>query len=92
MPLVCPIHASDFKRLEAKFIHGNKIGKSVFYVSLINEKGEENTVIANGKVKQGPLWNEENEQFERFFKDSPSLSSFHSRMFFIFNGNHHFKA
>jgi hypothetical protein len=78
MPLVCPIHALDIKRLEAEFTHGNKIGKNVFYVFLTNEKGEEKTVIADGKVKQGPLWNEENEQFERFLKDSPNLSSFHS--------------
>jgi hypothetical protein len=42
---------------------------------LTNEKGEERIVTADEKEKWGPLWNEENEKFEKFLRDSSSLSS-----------------
>jgi hypothetical protein len=75
MPLVRPTLVLDIKRLEAKFTHGYRIGANVFYVSLTNEKGEERIVPADEKEKWGALWNEENEKFEKFLRDSSSLSS-----------------
>jgi hypothetical protein len=53
MPLVHPILDSDIKRLEAEFTHGYKIGTNVFYVSLINEKGEERSVTDEERVVGG---------------------------------------
>jgi hypothetical protein len=40
-----------------------------------NKKGEESIGIADEKEKWGPLWNEENEKFEKYLRDSSSLSS-----------------
>ena len=44
MPLVHPTLVQDIKRLEGEFIHGYRHGASVFYVSTINENGEEKLV------------------------------------------------
>lgn len=74
MPLVRPILDSDIKRLETEFIHGYRIGANVFYVSLINEKGEERSISDDERVSWGPLWNE-NIKFELFLETNPALSS-----------------
>jgi hypothetical protein len=92
MPLVHPILDSDIKRLEAEFTHGYKIGTNVFYVSLINEKGEERSVSDEERVSWGPLWNEENIKFELFFEATPALSSLKNQMFFICDSTHSYKA
>jgi hypothetical protein len=75
MPLVRSTLASNIKRLEAEFTHGYRVGVNVFYVSLTIEKGEDMIVTADEKEKWRPLWNEENEKFEKFLGDSSSLSS-----------------
>jgi hypothetical protein len=50
MPLVRPTIDSDIKTLEAKFIHGYQSEAICFYVSSINEKGEEMSVSDDEKV------------------------------------------
>jgi hypothetical protein len=83
MPFVRLTLESNIKRLEAESSHGHRIGANVFYVSLTNEKEEEEN--------WGPLWNDEN-KFELFLKATLVLSSLQGRMFFICDGSHRFKA
>jgi hypothetical protein len=45
MPLVRPTLTNDIKRLEAEFTHGYRPGAPVFYVSISNEKGEEQSLM-----------------------------------------------
>ena len=54
MPLVRPTLAIDIKKLEIEFSHGYCPGAHVFYVSICNEKGEEQSVIDEDKKKLGP--------------------------------------
>jgi hypothetical protein len=44
MPLVRPTLVNDIKRLEAEFTHGYRLGILVFYVSIYNDKGEEQSM------------------------------------------------
>jgi hypothetical protein len=44
MPLVRPTLVHDIKRLEAKFTHGYMPGAPMFYVSICNEYGKEQSV------------------------------------------------
>jgi hypothetical protein len=57
---------SDIKKLEAEFTYDYWIGANVISVSLINEKEEERTVSNEEKEKWGPLWNDENNNFDLF--------------------------
>jgi hypothetical protein len=92
MPLVRPTLLSDIKRLEAEFSHSYCPGTSVFYVSLCNENNKERTVIDQDKQHWGPHWTMENEEFEAKLVANSHLSKLSGCMFFIYDGNHRFKA
>jgi hypothetical protein len=92
MPLVRPTLANDIKRLEAEFTHGYRPGAPVFYVSICNEHSEEWYVKDEDTTKWGPQWTSVNLEFEAKLASNPHLKFLSSRMFFICDGNHHFKA
>jgi len=50
----------DLTKLAKDYIHNYRDGSAVFYVSIINEHGEEEHVTKSDKDAWGPLWNEEN--------------------------------
>ena len=92
MPLVRPTLAEDIKRLEAEFIHGYRLGASVFYVSTTNENGEEKLVKDVDTSNWGLYWTLVNDEFEAKLASDPHLNFLCGRMFFICDGNHRFKA
>jgi hypothetical protein len=92
MPLVRPTLANDIKRLEAEFIHVYRPGALVFYVSVCNEKEEEQFVKDEDTSNWGPHWTLINDEFETNLASNPPLKFLCSHMFFICNRNHRFKA
>jgi hypothetical protein len=54
MPLVHPTLTNDIKRLEAEFTHGYRPSSPVFYVSICNDKGEEQFVKDVDTSNWGP--------------------------------------
>jgi hypothetical protein len=92
MPLVRPTLTNDIKRLEAEFTHGYRPGSPVFYVSICNDKGEEQFVRDVDTSNWGPHWISVNEEFENKLASNPHLRFLCGRMFFICDGNHRFKA
>jgi hypothetical protein len=92
MPLVCPTLAIDIKRLEVEFTHGYRPGAPVFYVSICNDKGEEQYVKDLDTSNWGPHWTLVNKEFEAKLASNPHLRYLCGRMFFICDGNHRFKA
>jgi hypothetical protein len=92
MPLVRPTLATDIKKLEAEFTHGYRPGAPVFYVSICNEKGEEQSVKAEDISNWGPHWTSVNEEFEAKLDSNPHLKFLSGRMFFVCDGNHRLKA
>jgi hypothetical protein len=92
MPLVCPTLANDIKRLEAKFTHGYRPGTLVFYVSMCNKKGKEQSVKDEDTSNWGPHWISNNDEFEAKLASNPHLKFLCGCMFFICDKNHRFKA
>jgi hypothetical protein len=92
MLLVRPILAIDMKRLEVEFTHGYWPGAPVFYVSISNKKGEEWSVKDEDTSNWGPHWTSINDEFEAKLALNPYIRFLSSRMFFVCNGNHRFKA
>ena len=92
MPLVRPTLATDIKKLETEFIHGYCLGAPVFYVSIYNEKGEEQSVTDEDKSNWGPHWTSVNEEFEAKLDSKPHLQFLSGRMFYVCDGNHKLKA
>ena len=92
MPLVRPTLAHDIKSLEAEFIHGYHPSVPVFYVSITKEYGEESFVKNVDTNKWNPHWTSINKDFEAKLASNPHLRSLCGHMFFICDGNHHFKA
>ena len=54
MLLVHPTLINDIKRLEAEFIHGYRFGTPMLYVSIYNDKGEEQSVKDEDTSNWGP--------------------------------------
>ena len=92
MPLVRPTLASDINRLETEVAHGYHHGANVFYVTLCNKRGEERAVTDEVMKNWDPLWIEANNLFELQLKGKKHLQHLQRRMFFIYEGNHRFKA
>jgi hypothetical protein len=92
MPLVRPTLLSNIKRLEAEFFHGYRPGTIIFYVYLCDENGKERTVTDQDQQRWGPHWTAVNEEFEAKLAANPDLSKLLGCMFFIYDGNHRFKA
>jgi hypothetical protein len=92
MPLVRPTLAFDIKRLEAEFAHGYRVGTSVFYVSICNERGEERSVSSEDTKGWNEHWRNENSLFELRLLNSPHLKHLQDKMFFVCDGNHRLKA
>ena len=92
MPLIHPILTNDIKRLEAKFIHGYQPKAPLFYVLVCNEHGEERFVGDEKRASWGPHWIAVNFELEAKMAANPHLKFLSSRMFFIHDGNHQFKA
>jgi hypothetical protein len=64
----------------------------VFYLSICNDKGEEQFVKDVDTNNWGPHWTSVNEEFEDKLASNPHLRFLCGRMFFICDGNHRFKA
>ena len=92
MSLVRPTPASDIKLLEAEFAHGYRVGASVFYVSICNERGEERSVSSEDMLGWNEHWRNENSLFELRLLNNPHLKHLQGRMFFVCDGNHRLKA
>lgn len=92
MSLVCPILANDIKRLEAKFIHGYQPRAPVFYVSICSEYNEERSVKDEDTSNWGLHWTLVSREFDAKLVSNHDLKFLCSHMFFIFDGNHRFKA
>jgi hypothetical protein len=92
MPLVRPTLTNDIKRLVAEFTYGYQPGSPVFYVSICNDKGEEQFVKDVDTSNWGPHWTSVNDEFEDKLASNPHLCFLCGRMFFICDGNHRFKA
>ena len=88
MPMVRPTLACDLIKLEEEFVHGYRDGAAVFYVSVTNEQGEVQEVTQEDKAKWGPLWDEENEKFNKYLRAFPGMEQFINKMFFVCDGNH----
>jgi hypothetical protein len=88
MPLVRPTLTNDIKRLEAEFTHGYWPSVPVFYVSIYNEHGDERSVKDEDTTK----WTSINDDFKAKLALNPHLQFLSSRMFFICDGNHCWKA
>jgi hypothetical protein len=67
-------------------------GAPVFYVSISNKKGEEWSVKDEDTSNWGPHWTSINDEFEAKLALNPYIRFLSSRMFFVCNGNHRFKA
>ena len=92
MPVVRPTLQSDLSKLEQEFVHGYREGAAVFYVSLTNEDGNTQEVTAADKAAWGPLWDAENESFNKYLASVPDLKSLQECMFFVCDGNHRRQA
>jgi hypothetical protein len=88
MPMVRPTLSCDLTKLEEEFVHGYRDGAAVFYVSLTNEQGDIQEVSEEDKVIWGPLWDEENEKFNKYLRGIPEMQQYVNRMFFVCDGNH----
>lgn len=70
---------------------GYRKGNKVFYLFLMNQKGEEEEVALHHDT-----WDEhyilENEKFDKLLQDDPNLMHFSNKMFFIWDENHHIQA
>ena len=80
--------ASDLTKLEQEFVHGYRDGSAVFYVSITNEQGQLRKVTEEDLASWGPLWRQQNEQFNRYLQEMPALRQFTNFMFFVCDGNH----
>lgn len=92
MPMVRPTLESDLDKLEQEFVHGYRDGAAVFYVSATNEDGCIQEVTDEVKASWGPLWNEENDKFNRYLASVPELTGLVNLMFFVCDGNHRRQA
>ena len=92
MPLVHPTLAHDIKKLEVEFTYGYRPGAPVFYISITNKHGEERFVKDVDTNKWDPHWTSMNIDFEANLASNPHLCSLCGCMFFIYDGNHRFKA
>jgi hypothetical protein len=88
MPLVRPTLQSDLDKLEQEFVHGYRDGAAVFYVTLTDEHGSTQEVTSAVKDNWGSIWNEQNEEFNRYLLSVPELSHMENLMFFVCDGNH----
>ena len=92
MPVVRPTLQSDLSKLEQEFVHGYREGAAVFYVSITNEDGNKQEVTAADKAAWGPLWDAENDSFEKYLTSVPELKALSNLMFFVCDGNHRRQA
>jgi len=92
MPMVRPALKYDLIKLEQQYVHGYLEGLAVFYVSITNEQGEEESVIDDDKASWGPYWNEENDIFNALLRVFPELQHLQNSKFFVCDGNHRLLA
>jgi hypothetical protein len=92
MPLVRPTLQSDLEKLEQEFVHSYRDGAAVFYVTLTDKHGSIQEVTSAVKENWGSIWNEKNEEFNRYLLSVPELSHMENLMFFVCDGNHRRQA
>jgi hypothetical protein len=88
MSMVRPTLSCDLTKLEEEFVHGYRDGAAVFYVSITIEQGDSQEVTQQDKEKWGPLWDEENEKFNKYLRGIPGMQDYVNMMFFVCDGNH----
>jgi hypothetical protein len=72
--------------------HGYQLGAPIFYVSITKEYREERFVKDVDTSKWDPHWTSINKDFEAKLASNLHLRSLCGHMFFIYDGNHRFKA
>lgn len=84
--------AADISKLKAEFTTGYRRGGPCFYVS--THSYELKTMDVTDEIRGGwsENWKETERQFEEQCKANPDLNKFSNKMFFIWDGNHRFKA
>ena len=92
MPVVRPTLQSNLSKLEQEFVHGYREGAAVFYVSITNEDGKTQEVTDADKAAWGPVWDAENEEFNKYLDSLPELKALANLMFFVCDGNHRRQA
>ena len=92
MPLIRPTLANDIKKLEAKFTHRYRPKAPVFYIFTSDMHRDERFMKDEDTSKWGLHWTSVNDEFEAILASNPHLKFLCSYMFFIYDGNHRFKA
>lgn len=92
MPMVRPTMGSDLAKLEQEFVHGYREGASVFYVTTTDEEGKTVEVTDGAKALWSDIWNNKNDEFNKYLQSVPELANLTNVMFFVCDGNHRRQA
>ena len=67
----------------ASLIHGYRIRATIFYVSLMDEKGEGQEVTTTDRLTWNQHWKTKDIEFERFLHGDDELKALFNKNFFI---------
>jgi len=89
--MVRPTLKCDLTKLEQQYVHRYLAGSAVFYVSVINEQGEEESVTDSDKVVRD-LIGMKKMMFLMRSCVTPELQHLQNSKFFVCDGNHRLLA
>jgi hypothetical protein len=92
LPVVCPALANDIKKLQADFVHGYRVGASVFYVSVTDVEGHQLDVTDKERGCWDDHWHRRDWEFEDFLGSDEDLKMLSNKYFFVWDGNHRLLA
>ena len=92
LPLVRPINEVDVAQLENEFVMGYRDGDRALYVSPFNNLNKVLHVSDDIQNSWSWLWKEANEEFDAMLQNDPVLEHLSSKMFYVWEGNHHLTA
>ena len=82
----------DIQKLRAEFSTGYRRGGASFYVSVHSYQLMTRTVTEEDRQGWSERWRSVEKEFEDRCQSTPALRKFSNKMFFIWDGNHRFKA
>jgi hypothetical protein len=74
---------NDIMKLQADFIHGYRVGATVFYVSLTDEHGQGQDVTATDCLEWNDHWRSQDAEFEKFLQSDIELKALSNKFFFV---------
>lgn len=92
MPLIRQTLECDIDFLDHEYTNGYRDGAAVFYVTTTNEAGESSKFTQEEMEAWGPLWREENNNFNLHCDSHPLLRPLKNVKFFVCDGNHRLLA